>query len=196
MKIRLTTTSKKKGVKEVCGRIKSGFTPVNIMDNNKLYEENEKLVYFVVNKYFKKHIYDEDFIQVCKIGLWKACVLYDPTRGTKISTFAVKIIYTEALKYLRLEKQYQKFNFVDNQIDFPEGSVSIFDMIEDDKSIISLTALKVHELCSQLDKEQKDIMHFTIQGLTQQEQSKILGISQSAISRKLRNVKILAKEIF
>ena len=169
---------------------------MDIMDINKLYEDNEKLVYFVVNKHFKKRLHDEDFLQICRIGLWRACEIYDPTRGTKISTLAVKVIYTEALKYIRLEKQYQRFDFVDNEIPKPEGNVSIFNVIEDDRSDNVITQLKAHELFNRLDKQCRDIVRLTVQGYTQKEQSEILVIPQSGISRKLQGARKLAKEIF
>lgn len=65
------------------------------------YEENQSLVWFALKKHFPALRVDEDIIQVCKIGLWQACVSYDPTKGTKFSTFAVKGIFMELRRYIR-----------------------------------------------------------------------------------------------
>lgn len=66
-----------------------------------LYEENQALVWFALKKYFPALPPDEDVIQVCKIGLWQACTEFDPEKGTKFSTFAVKGIFMAVRRYIR-----------------------------------------------------------------------------------------------
>lgn len=41
---------------------------------------NEKLIYFVINRYYPDFIEDEDIIQSGRIGLWKACISYDSSK--------------------------------------------------------------------------------------------------------------------
>ena len=71
-------------------------------DKEKLFNENTKLVHYVINKSFqglKTYIsgYDyEDIVQVGNIGLWKACLSYNPDKS-KFTTYAIRIIYNEIL---------------------------------------------------------------------------------------------------
>jgi len=39
--------------------------------------------------------------QVVMLGLWKACLKFDPSRGLKLSTFAYRCMRNELLMYLR-----------------------------------------------------------------------------------------------
>ena len=65
-----------------------------------LYEENQALIWFVLKKYFPSLSKDEDITQVCKIGLWQACVAFNSEKG-KFSTFAVKGIFMAVRRYIR-----------------------------------------------------------------------------------------------
>lgn len=61
-----------------------------------LFAENQALVRWIVSSkgfgsLFRQHRMDQDdAIQVASIGLWHACQRFDPTRGIKLSTYAVQ----------------------------------------------------------------------------------------------------------
>jgi len=65
-----------------------------------LFEENEKLVYFVCNKYRSNMHYSEDLVSEAFIGFWKACLKYDSSFGA-FSTFAVRCIYNTVNNYIK-----------------------------------------------------------------------------------------------
>lgn len=72
------------------------------MTPEELFAKNEKLAYKVAHK-MKLHIpgYDqEDIFQVAKLGLWKACLTYDPNKA-KFSTYAHTCIKRELLMVYR-----------------------------------------------------------------------------------------------
>lgn len=71
------------------------------MTPQELYEENQSLVWFALKKHFPSLKVDEDIIQACNIGLWKACTEYSPEKGAKFSTFAVKGIFMAVRRYIR-----------------------------------------------------------------------------------------------
>lgn len=71
------------------------------MTPQELYEENQSLVWFALKKHFPSLKVDEDIIQACNIGLWKACTEYFPEKGAKFSTFAVKGIFMAVRRYIR-----------------------------------------------------------------------------------------------
>lgn len=69
---------------------------------NQLFEENKRLAFFTIKKYFKHlKVEKEDLEQHALIGLFLASKRFDETRGTKFNTFAVKYIYGEIMRYLR-----------------------------------------------------------------------------------------------
>ena len=76
----------------------------NMVDEDKMIEENIGLVLIYVRKMKPMRVVDfDDFLQAGLIGLLKAARAYDPSYNTKFSTYAVpKIkneIFTEAKKF-------------------------------------------------------------------------------------------------
>ena len=65
-----------------------------------LFEENQKLVYFVVNKYYDWLAEDEDIIQEGFLGLYKASLTWDSSRS-KFSTYATRCILNQIRHELR-----------------------------------------------------------------------------------------------
>ena len=69
-------------------------------DAMSLFDENQKLVYYTISKYYPAWTNDEDIVQVGMIALWQACEAFDSGKGA-LSTFAVKYIRTSIHSYLR-----------------------------------------------------------------------------------------------
>lgn len=65
------------------------------------YMENEELVYYILSRYYPWLQYDEDARQVCRIGLWQACVKFDEANGAKFGTFGCRLILHEIQRYIR-----------------------------------------------------------------------------------------------
>lgn len=55
----------------------------------RLVESNLRLVIFISKRYINKGLSLEDLIQEGNLGLFKACMRFDPDYGTKLSTYAV-----------------------------------------------------------------------------------------------------------
>ena len=70
------------------------------MTPEELYLKNEALVCHVLNKKFPMNRFDDDFQQIARLGLWKACLRYDETKS-KFSTYAVPAIENEIKMELR-----------------------------------------------------------------------------------------------
>ena len=64
------------------------------------FTENEKLVPYILSRYFNPWLHDEDVLQMGRVGLWLACQNYDQSQGT-FSSFACKCIYNEVFAYWR-----------------------------------------------------------------------------------------------
>ena len=70
------------------------------MTKHQLIEDNMNLVYFVIRRYYPKHITNEDIIQLGMVGLCKAAEKYEPDKG-QFSTYATKCIRTEICQEFR-----------------------------------------------------------------------------------------------
>lgn len=72
---------------------------------NKLIEENQKLIHFVLRNYYKNYYDDKDenseLFQAGRMGLWKAARLYDATKGANFSIFAINCIKQSIALLLR-----------------------------------------------------------------------------------------------
>ena len=164
--------------------------------------DNEKLVYFVVHKYFKDLSNDEDIIQAGRIGLWKACEHYDDDKS-KFSTFAVKCINNEIKNELRarfreknkacvasldqiigVDEEFDSGVTIGNVIPFVEGGYSIID----------------HDLQSiekKLPKRNADVFRMHVFGFSAAEISKYFGFSRTWASNLIRDVRsTFKKELF
>lgn len=73
----------------------------DIDDQYILFEKNQDLGYHFLHKYYPIHATNPDMQQVVMLGLWKACLKFDPSRGLKLSTFAYRCMRNELLMYLR-----------------------------------------------------------------------------------------------
>lgn len=73
------------------------------------FQENQKLVHFILQKKFPLVAFDEDVIQEANMGLWKACIGFDEAKGYSFSTFAGTIITMRSLNYTAQERKlYQR----------------------------------------------------------------------------------------
>lgn len=82
----------------------SDHTTQQLQDAEVLYMKNENLVYFVLNRSFFDRRFDEDIQQIGRMGLWKACLTYDPAAQFKLSSLACMCIKNEILAEIRKEK--------------------------------------------------------------------------------------------
>lgn len=101
-------------------------------DGESIFIENEKLVGYVYNKFFRQkyHEYEDDLIQEGRIALWKCINKYDNDKNC-FSTFAVKCIKNSLYMFLRRELACGKRCVsLYEQISNTEGLV-IEDVVED-----------------------------------------------------------------
>lgn len=75
----------------------------------KLFEHNLRLVFFVIDSFFSNSKIDnEDLFQSGSIGLWKSIKNYDAENGAEFSTYATKKIWGEIKSYSRKYKYLLK----------------------------------------------------------------------------------------
>ena len=162
-------------------------------DFDKLYIENERLVYKFATTY--KLLNNEDMMQNLKMAMFRAIKKFDATKGIALSTYIYIALYHE-YKYSFRDK-HLKLQFVDNIINDEDGKkTDIFDFISDDRNI---------DVCEELNKEiilntiykylnenefkyKQMFLDYYFNNMKQKQLSKKYNLSQGQVSRKLKTI--------
>lgn len=145
-------------------------------------------IVFSVMKNLNIPLTDEDMFQTGVIGLLKAVNTFDASKGYQFSTYAFAIVRNELLITFRKSKRSVKAAFsLDENADLGNGeSVPYAEMIADDKDYeeVVVNSMLAQQIFERLGTREKHIFTmFFVENRTQSEISKVLGISQSYISR-------------
>lgn len=153
---------------------------------------NHKIVFSVMQN-LSIPVFDEDMFQTGVIGLLKAINTFDASKGYQFSTYAFSIVRNELLMTFRKGKRSVKAAFsLDDNADIGNGeSTPYAEMIADRKNyeedvVNSMLARQIFEGLSL--REKRIFTMFFVENRTQCEISKALGISQSYVSRIIRNM--------
>lgn len=163
-------------------------------------EDHMGLVNKLAKRYHStyKNKYDfDDLVQVGCIGLCKAIEDFNPELGFKFSTFAFPKIRGEITNLIRDDRFYpaHKKNRFDTSVNFvslnklidEEGKVEIIDTLESCEGLDSISeSLDLENALSKLPSLEKTIIdYYYFKDLTQAEIGKLLGITQSNVSKLL-----------
>lgn len=164
-----------------------------MLDYEKLYLENEKLVYKFATENGVLH--DEDMMQNLKMACYRAVLKFDPSKGFAISTFIYTSLYNEYNYSFR--DKYRKFTFVDNQVsDEDNKSTDIFNFIEDRRHRDILEELNkeemlkaVYKYLDTLEPHFKNIyIDYYFNNKKQRQLAEEYNLSQGQISRKIKSI--------
>lgn len=162
------------------------------MTKQQLIEDNMKLVYFIVQKYFPTYIQDEDIIQAGMLGLCKAADKWDE-EVSQFSTFASKCIRNEIRLELRNRNKHKDVLSLDYEITDSDGDgVTLGEMIAGDKDIDYIDVSSVYK---QLTPIEQKIFDLRCSGLSTRAIGRELGYSRTFVWDKLRHIKLLWKMI-
>ena len=166
---------------------------------NELILHNVKLVMYEVKKRFCFAGFDvEDLVSVGNIGLIKAVETFDKEKGFNFSSYATRCIDNEILMYLNKSKSEK----VDTSLDKPvvgghnDDEMDIMDTIKDNTDIVNEWLAKerlqiIREAVEKLPEQGREIIKlyfgfYNNKTYTQNEISRILSISQSEVSKKIK----------
>jgi len=176
---------------------------------NKLVEHNLRLVVYIARRFENTGADLEDLISIGTIGLIKAVGSFRADKGIKLATYASRCIENEILMYIRKCSSRRGEVSIDEplNVDWDGNELLLSDVIqsEDDDIWKGIEADEdkraVHKALAGLDERERLIieLRFGLSGgdeLTQKEVAKLLGISQSYISRlEKRVIEHLREEI-
>ena len=162
-----------------------------------LIERNLRLISHIIKKYQQSEEQMEDLISIGTIGLIKAVTTYNPSKNSKLGTYAARCIENEILMFFRTKKKTSKDVSLYEPVgtDHEGNEIQIFDIIEaNEKDLYSQVALKdeiklLYEKVESILSARERLVLKLRYGLyneeeyTQREIADILGISRSYVSR-------------
>ena len=171
--------------------------------------ENTKLVYYLVNKQYLNHPQKEDLEQIGMLGLCKAAVTFDESKGIKFSSYASRCILNEINMFFRIEnRQANVLHWEDIVNRNTNGDeLTLAEITEDANSSISMSNIIEDEyrrkelekmitiILNKLPLKESCTILFTIAGLMQREIGDFLGVSRSMISRISKKANLRQKTI-
>lgn len=172
---------------------------MNLNERNKLVEDNIKLVYHMVNKYYKSNNlsgYDkEDFISEGFIGLIKAAKSYNSTKKYAFSTYASRCIYNEMMKNTYQYENCQHRKGHNGALSFDvelldANGIKVNELLGYDEDFSSIYA---KEILAVIDKirpgRSKFIAIKLFEGYNKTEIGKMLGLTGSMISANVIEIR-------
>lgn len=164
---------------------------------DKLIEHNLRLVVYVAKRYDNSTNSNlEDLISIGTIGLVKAINTFKADKNIKLATYASRCIENEILMFLRKNNKIRYEISLDEplNIDYDGNELLLGDIVGTDDDLIEQEIMHsdqkklFYQALQDLNDREKEILilRYGLQNndeLTQKDVAKLLGISQSYISR-------------
>lgn len=175
-----------------------------------LIERNLRLVAHIVKKYNNTGKDLDDLISIGTIGLIKGINTYDPSKGTRLATYAARCIENEILMTIRSSKKEKMEVSLSDPIgmDKEGNEINLLDILGTDIDLIinevdlNIQTKKLYKAIDKVLKRREKTIILLRYGLveggcrTQREIATMLGISRSYVSRiESRAIEKLNKEI-
>lgn len=159
-------------------------------------EQNMDLVHYICWKHFK-HLHAtfgrEDLISIGKVGLVKAVTKFKPELGYKFATYAYPLIYNEIQKFILNQNAGGiKFSRDKKREGFRVPCYSYQAMLDEEGGVVfedglgaeqDFSGAAVSEFMSLLDGRGRLICRLKMQGYSQAEIGKKVGLCQAQVSR-------------
>lgn len=169
----------------------------DIEARNILIEHNLRLVAHIVKKYSGSTQDNEDLLSIGTIGLIKGISSFDPSKGTRLATYAARCVENEILMLFRSKKKEQGDISLNESIgtDKEGNQIMLIDVMKNDQADIFdeiNTDMEIRQLYKNIKniltpRERKVIIlrYGLIDGrcISQREIAKKLNISRSYVSR-------------
>lgn len=153
------------------------------MTKQQLIEDNMKLVFYVINKYYPKLATNEDIAQCGMLGLCQAAETWDETRSA-FSTYAVNGIRKAIVNEVRRQKRHNGIRSLDDTCKDSEDIILKNTIVGDE----DVDYIDIQSIYKQLNNAEKEILKYRMGGFTTSEIAKKLGCSRQNVSGKLRKI--------
>ena len=175
----------------------------------RLIEHNLRLVVFIARRFENTGVNLEDLISIGTIGLIKAIGTYRRDRNIKLATYASRCIENEILMHIRKISGQKAEISLDEPInmDYDGNELLLSDILGTEEDTVTchledaVDLMLLRQALGELPDREREIvlMRFGLEGrkeLTQKEVARMMGISQSYISRLEKRIMLrLRREI-
>lgn len=164
-----------------------------------LYEKYQDAALGALWRFYPQYANDEDFQQIARIGLWRACCEYDPTRGAFL-TIAYKAVWSEIGHHFRIKGAQRRLpDELLVELDAPRGHtgrrtindeshVTLLDLLPDKSN---LEWVDLQGFLNALDDQHLEIVQLRLEGYTLQEIGQRFGVTRERIRQKLAEIRPL-----
>lgn len=160
------------------------------MDALELYESNERLVHYILRLKFPHYTYDEDIQQEAKLGLWKACKTYDPTKG-KFSTYGCYCILNQLRRVFNHNLAQKRF-IKHHVIYFDEPVYGEYDDCTWSDVLVGNQDVAysfVQDSIERLSDREKKVLRYYANGFSQVQIVNKAKLSHLAVRTSMKNIK-------
>ncbi len=153
-------------------------------EREKLFCENARLASHIAARfmpYVPPH-HRAEVMGEARLGLWAACVKFDPARG-RFSTYAAVVITNTVLHWLR---HYRRHVARELSMETPltaDGKIALKDVLSYEQDF---SGVEVSDL---LRKTDADVLCLKLAGLSQKDIAARAGCSQASISRAITHAR-------
>ena len=164
-------------------------------EQKELVENNHKLIYYYIHK---NGLSVDEYYDILAIGLCKAALNFDESKGIKFVTYAMLVMRNEHWVNERLKRNKKRNSPVLSlstkiQINEDSNDMTLEDFIPGDRDIFdSVILLDIEKILK--DETLIKICKLALAGYNQREMKEYVNLSQSMISRKLKKIEKLLKE--
>ncbi len=155
---------------------------------NKLIEHNLRLVVHIAKKYSSGIRDNEDLISLGTIGLIKGINSFNPSKGTRLATYAARCIENEILMLMRANKKSQ-------------GEVSLNDPIGTDKEgnqilLMDIIGADEEDVIREIDTREKiKRLYYNIENVLDEREREIIKLRYGIIDGNPRTQSEIAEEM-
>ena len=179
---------------------------LNFYENTDIFvNRNLRLVAYIAKRFATNKTDFDDFFSLGTIGLMKAVNTFNPEKKIKFSTYAIRCIENEILMYMRASKKHN-ITSLDDIIssDYDGNELTYKDVIKDEKSSNFQETFLNHDLASdlldialnRLTYKEQVVLLYKLAGKKQKSIGKLMGLSQSYISRLEKSTHKKIKRFF
>lgn len=157
-----------------------------------LAERNMRLGVYLANKWHGAGLDPDDLFSIALMGITKAAKAFKPELGNKFATFAGTVINNEILMEIRRQKKHKHVLSYSHPLTEDEtGDIyTLEDLLPSSEDLEGVTGmLCLSETIEMLPDLERKIIKLRRDGYGQMEIARLLGCTQSNISRREKSAK-------
>lgn len=174
---------------EKCGCIAMSESHEMTAEQRKLAEDNMNLVYYTIAKEYPTYKFDEDIRQTGLLGLCKAAMKWDETKGA-FSTFACQCIHNEIRKEFRSRQKQVETISLETKLETvsTDDTLTLEDVIDSGEET-DITEYTVEAFLKTLNSKERVIYDLKARGYKIKEIVDVTGYSMSHVRWILQTIR-------